>query len=235
MTQDRPPFVADDSADEGASSAPHPPGAIDTLKKAMRRARQDNAERAGALSELRSARLGRLELLQEALKPLVAQIPPDIDTFDIGLMPGANPRLFIDMIGFVEMGRDARVYRLVQDTRHGRTAIAESEDIETMIDAVTDYVARRMLERDKALAADARYRTKFGGSIDLTPPRGTVSPSKATAYSMPATSAGRRTAGPFGWMSIAFAFLIDLFGSIAFFAMLAAIGWYLWNRFHISA
>ncbi len=136
------------------SPAAHPSSAVDTLKQAMRRARQDNAERASVVSDLRTARFGRLELLYEALKPLVAQIPADVDTIDVGLVPTLNPRLFIDMIGFIEMGRDARQYRLLQDTRTGRITLAESEDVDTMVDAVTDYVARRLLERDKALAAD---------------------------------------------------------------------------------
>ena len=234
MTQDLPPFAADTSETDGAA-ATHPPDAVDTLKKAMRRARHENAERAGAVSELRSARLGRLELLHEALKPLVAQIPPDIDMFDIGLMPGGNPRLFIDMIGFVEMGRDARVYRLLQDTRHGRTAIAESEDIDTIIDAVTDYVARRLLERDKALAADARSRAKPASSSEFMSPRKISSSGRGDAQPAVAQSAAPRAAGPLRWISIVFAFLIDLLGSIAFFTILAAIGWFLWNRMRVSA
>ena len=220
MTQDLPSVVGEEP-ESGAAS--HSPEAVDTLKKAMRRARQDNAERAGVLSELRSASLGRLELLHEALRPLIAQIPADVDTFDIGLMPGVSPRLFIDMIGFVEMGRDARMYRLLQDTRHGRTRIAESEDLDTMVDAVTDYVARRLLERDKALAADARQRVK--------PPRPGDTPPVARAVATRPPARPPAT-GPTRWFVIAFAFLIDLLGSIAFFTILAAIGWYLWTRLH---
>ncbi|MDT9702403.1 hypothetical protein, partial [Streptomyces sp. P17] len=72
--------------------------------------------------------------------------------FDFGLMPGLNPRLFLDMIGFIEMGRDARTYRLIQDTRYGRKVIIESDSVPRMVEAATDYVARRLLERDKALA-----------------------------------------------------------------------------------
>ena len=228
MTQDTPLVTAEEPDDP---APPHSPDAIDTLRQAMRRARQENAERAGVVADLRTARLGRLELLAEALKPLVAQIPADVDIFDIGLMPGPNPRLFVDMIGFIEMGRDARVYRLLQDTRHGRTKILESEDIETMVDGVTDYVARRLLERDKALAADT--------------PRRPMSPNQADASPRPAATAGAdsvaRNAQPFPprsrnpvlrWMAIAFAFLIDLLGSVAFLTILAALGWYVWNRLH---
>ncbi len=202
-----------------ATMPSHAPAAVASLKHAMRRARQDNAERAGALADQRSARLGRLELLHEALKPLVAQIPADIDFFDVALVPGANPRLFIDMIGFVEMGRDARLYRLLQDTRHGRIVLAEDADAETIVDAVTDYVARRMLERDKALASDAKRQPE---------------PERDDAVALRAVSVARPR-GPLRWLTIAFAFLIDLLGAVAFFALLAAVGWYAWNRLHAPA
>jgi hypothetical protein len=51
------------------------------------------------------------------------------------------------------MGRDKRIYRFVQDTRFGRIVIAESHDTAPLVDAVTDYVARRMIEREHALVA----------------------------------------------------------------------------------
>lgn len=208
----------------GEDTPEHPAAALRTLQQAMRRARFDDAERAGVISDLRASRIVRLELLQDALKSLIAQIPKDVDLFDIGLMPGANPRLFIDMIGFVETGRDPRLYRFFQDTRYGRTLIAESESIDKMIAAATDYVARRLLERDKALAADTN------GEIE---PR--TRPDRRTAVRMVPLSgdSGARFPEKSGWLkraAIAFAFLIDLLGSIAFFTILAAIGWLVWNR-----
>jgi hypothetical protein len=51
------------------------------------------------------------------------------------------------------MGRDKRIYRLVQDTRFGRIVIAESHDVPVIVDAVTGYVARRMIEREHAMVA----------------------------------------------------------------------------------
>lgn len=218
--------------EERMAQPSHAPEAVQSLKQAMRRARYDDAERAGVTAEMRAARLGRLEMLQEALRPLIAQIPKDVDLFDVGLMPGANPRLFIDMIGFVEMARDTRVYRLVQDTRHGRVHIAESAEVATMVDACTDYVARRLLERDKAIASDT-----YGD--DVVPERlergkKDPKPTKARRPAEPGVRAaaerGRRPA--FGWAGIAFAFLIDLLGAITFFSILAAICWFLWMHFH---
>ena len=57
------------------------------------------------------------------------------------------------MVAHVVMGRDKRIYRFVQDTRFGRIVIAESHDVAVIVDAVTDYVARRMIEREHAMVA----------------------------------------------------------------------------------
>jgi len=124
------------------------------LKAAIRRARVEAAERSDVMAELRGAEIARLEMLRDALDPVLREVPADVDFFDAGIMPADHPRLFIDMIGFIEMGRDRRLYRFVQDTQHGRVVLAESEKIETMVKAVTDYIARRLVEREKALAAD---------------------------------------------------------------------------------
>jgi uncharacterized Fe-S cluster-containing radical SAM superfamily protein len=53
----------------------------------------------------------------------------------------------------VVMGRDKRIYRFVQDTRFGRIVLAESHEARAIVDAVTDYVARRMVEREHAFVA----------------------------------------------------------------------------------
>jgi hypothetical protein len=125
------------------------------LKDALREARIEAAERAGVVVDLRDAELARLELLNEALDPLFAEIPASVDLFDRGISRGDVPRLWIDVIAHVEMGRDKRQYRLLQDTRYGRTVLAESHEIGEINQAVTQYVARRLVEREHALADDA--------------------------------------------------------------------------------
>jgi hypothetical protein len=52
------------------------------------------------------------------------------------------------------MARDKRTYRFLQDTRFGRKVLAESPEIAEIAEAVTRYVARRMIERERALADD---------------------------------------------------------------------------------
>jgi hypothetical protein len=129
-----------------------------SLKAALRRARVENAEQNEAVAELREAEIARLEILEEAVRPIVEQTPGEVDLFDLGIAHGERPRLIIDMIGFVEMAHDRRTYRFFQDTRHGRATIAESERVDRMLAAITNYIARRLVERERALASDWRSR-----------------------------------------------------------------------------
>src|SRR3954466_7856054 len=123
------------------------------LRDALRQARIEAADRTGVVVELRDAEVARLEILNEALDPLFAQIPEKVDLFDRGVSQGETPRLWIDVVAHVLMGRDKRIYRFVQDTRFGRIVIAESHEVAVIVEAVTDYVARRMIEREHALVA----------------------------------------------------------------------------------
>ncbi len=123
------------------------------LRDALRQARIEAADRTGVVVDLRDAEVARLEILNDALEPLFAQIPEKVDLFDRGISQGDTPRLWIDVVAHVLMGRDKRIYRFVQDTRFGRIVIAESHDAAAIVDAVTDYVARRMIEREHALVA----------------------------------------------------------------------------------
>ncbi len=127
------------------------------LKEAVREARIEAAERSGVVVDLRDAEVARLELLNEALDPLFAEIPGDVDLFDRGVSKGDAPRLWVDVIAHVEMGRDKRQYRFVQDTRYGRTVLAESYEVPELVQAITRYVARRLVERERALSDDAPF------------------------------------------------------------------------------
>src|SRR3954469_26037296 len=123
------------------------------LRDALRKARIEAADRTGVVVDLRDAEVARLEILNEALDPLFAQIPDSVDLFDRGISQGETPRLWIDVVAHVAMGRDKRIYRFVQDTRFGRIVIAESHEVASIVDAITGYVARRFIEREHALTA----------------------------------------------------------------------------------
>jgi hypothetical protein len=137
-------------AQNSGSSAASEPRPI-RLRDALRQARIEAADRTGVVVDLRDAEVARLEILSEALDPLFAQIPDSVELFDRGISQGDTPRLWIDVVAHVVMGRDKRMYRFVQDSRFGRIVIAESHDVAVMVAAVTDYIARRMVERERAM------------------------------------------------------------------------------------
>ncbi len=139
------------------AAEPEPEISPDTLKGAVREARIEVAERSSVVVDLRDAELARLELLNDALDPLFNEIPPQVELFDRGISRGDTPRLWIDVIAHVEMGRDKRQYRFVQDTRYGRAVLAEDYEAAEIVRAITRYVARRMVERERALADDAPF------------------------------------------------------------------------------
>jgi hypothetical protein len=183
---------------------------VASLTAALRRARIENAEHATALADLRAAEIARLEILAEALAPVIAQVPRDCDIFDVAVSPGERPRLFIDQIGFVEMDRDRRTYRFLQDTRHGRITLHESGDVEQMVEAATGYIAHRLIEREKALAVD--YAS--GGAKDAVAARtGGPAPSWGAAYR-------------------AYLYLIEFLGAAAFFALLATIAVWAYRSYY---
>ena len=124
------------------------------LKQAVREARIEAAERSAVVVDLRDAEQARLELLNEALDPVFKDIPAGVELFDRGVSKGDVSRLWVDVIAHVEMGRDKRQYRFVQDTRYGRAVLAESYEVPEMVQAVTRYVARRLVERERALTDD---------------------------------------------------------------------------------
>ena len=130
------------------TSASHPPP---VLRDMLRKARIEAADRTGVVVDLRDAEVARLEILNDALDPLFEQVSEQIDLFDRGVSQGDTPRLWIDVVAHVVMGRDKRMYRFVQDTRFGRIVLAESHDVPVIVDAVAQYVARRMIERERAL------------------------------------------------------------------------------------
>ena len=156
--------AADELAPEAESPGP--------LKEAVRKTRIEIAEKSSVVVDLRDAELARLELLNDALDPLFEETPPEIELFDRAISRGDTPRLWIDAISHVAMGRDKRHYRFVQDTRYGRKVLAEANDIATIVEAVTHYVAARIIERERALAEDeSPLHARLHRSVHGTRPR----------------------------------------------------------------
>lgn len=136
---------------------------VPRLKAAVRQARIEVAERTSVVVDLRDAEAARLEILNEALDPIFAEIPAEIDLFDRGISRGDTPQLWVDAVAHIMMGRDKRIYRFVQDTSYGRRVLEESGEVAPIVEAVTQYVARRLVERERALAAQSQQAVREGG------------------------------------------------------------------------
>jgi hypothetical protein len=215
-----------------------------SLTAAIRRARVEGAEQNQAVADLRETEIARLQLLEEALQPVLDQTPAGIDLFDAGIAYGERPRLFIDMIGFVEMGHDRRTYRFLQDTRHGRVLIAEGERIDRIVAAATNYIARRLVERERALASDWRSREgepppaqarARGAALARAAEQARPPSDKVLAEAKegaPAPEAEARQS----WLTRAgdlFSFLLLVLGSMTFCALVglaAYAAWEIWGR-----
>ncbi|MDB5595848.1 MAG: hypothetical protein JWM36_2809 [Hyphomicrobiales bacterium] len=196
-----------------------------SLTAALRRARLEDAERSEVVAELRGAETARLEMLQDALRPVLDQLPEGVDLFDCGLLPGDHPRLFIDMIAFVEMGRDKRAYRFLQDTRHGRVTLAETEKLDAIVGTVTQYIARRLVEREKSLASDITIEAAARAYAQDPPVRGERAPAAAMEPTPRRRGAFLRTARA----------LVEILGTLvlialvlggAYFGAVAAMAWW---------
>ena len=132
------------------------------LKQAVHQARIEAAERSSVVVDLRDAEVARLELLNEALDPLFAEIPPEVDLFDRGFSRGETPRLWIDAVA---MSRWAATSASIVCCRTRASAAAcspKSHEIPVMVKAVTDYVARRLVERERAIEEDPDFIGRIG-------------------------------------------------------------------------
>lgn len=123
------------------------------LADAIRDVRNAAADREDVVVELREAQKTRLELLAAELTAIFAEVPEDAG-FDFAISSGTQPRLWIDAVSYVTMGRDRRTYRFIKDTRLGRVVLGESLDLKPIAQHVTRYVAERIVERERIMAGD---------------------------------------------------------------------------------
>jgi hypothetical protein len=127
------------------------------LAEAINRARNSQATRENRAADARVIAVSRLETLRARLAPVYAAIPRDVELFDLGMVGHTPPRLFVDIVAFVEMADDRRSFRLMQETRSGRVTLGETSDEKQMTALVTDYIAERLVERERALAAQGMH------------------------------------------------------------------------------
>ncbi len=130
-------------------------GKVRRLSDAVRRVRIAESERADAYADLHEGDRARLALLAEELQDVFSDLPDDDAYFICEVAGSTPPRLWIDPTTHVVMARDRRSYRFLKDTRLGRLTLHESADINAAADAVTDYIAERVIERERAFESDA--------------------------------------------------------------------------------
>ncbi len=135
---------------------------VTRLSDVMREVRVAAADKSDVVIDMKEADRARLELLAAELKPVFDEVPLDYDLFDFAISSGLQPRLWIDAISHVQMGRDRRTYRFVRETRVGRLVLAESLDMKPVADQVTRYIAERMIERQRMMEGNVESARSFG-------------------------------------------------------------------------
>lgn len=121
------------------------------LKTAIRQAKTAQADRLDSISDIRETDIVRLELLLQDLQPVFDAVPAADEQWDFCLSKGMQPRLWLDASAFIMIARNRRSYRFVRDTRLGRIVLSENKDIKVISDAVTRYIASRILERERLM------------------------------------------------------------------------------------
>jgi hypothetical protein len=142
--------------------APEKRGEDGGLKNALREARLAEAAHFEAVLDLRDSKSLRLQLLKDELLPTVQSSPEAQSLFDLALVPGDPPKLWIDLISYVVMEPDPRTYRYMQDRQDGRETLFESGDRKAMADEIKRHMAHRLVARERN-AASARQAPAIPG------------------------------------------------------------------------
>ncbi len=125
-----------------------------SLAAALSEVKNRQANQDDVVVDMKEAEYARLELLSNEIRPLFEELPDKNDQFEFGLSNGNPPRLWIDMTAQVSMGHDRRTYRFLKDTKAGRVVLAESNNLELVADAIANYIAERVLERERILQGE---------------------------------------------------------------------------------
>ena len=127
----------------------------DDLSGALRKARLAEAAHFEAVLGIKDSKSLRLQVLKDEVAPLIAATPEAANVFDLALVPGEPPRLWVDLISFVVMEPDYRTYRLQQDNQAGREVLFETSDRAEMLNYLKTYLAHRMIARERQIVMAA--------------------------------------------------------------------------------
>jgi hypothetical protein len=126
------------------------------LAEAMHRARMQDLQNSDVeLDEVVSAApvssQMRLQALRNRLEALYTAIPQDVQGMDLGVVREDKPRLFLDMLSFVDIREGNHDFRLVQQGRNGEQVLLETKDETALIARITDYIAQRLILRERSM------------------------------------------------------------------------------------
>lgn len=96
----------------------------------------------------------RLDALAQSLRSVYSEIPKVAqarqDAFTFALLPGKPPRFWVDLTSFVVMTDGGQTFHFMKDVREGRITLFESDSLEETANAITDYVAERIVQQRAA-------------------------------------------------------------------------------------
>lgn len=121
----------------------------DGLAEALREARLAEAAHFEAALDLRDSKALRLQILKDELLPTVQATPEARELFDLTLLPGEPPKLWVDLTAFVVMEPDHRTYRVLQDRQDSRDLLFEGTDREQAAAAIRRHMAHRIVARER--------------------------------------------------------------------------------------
>ncbi len=125
----------------------------DGLAEALREARLAEAAHFEAALDLRDSKTLRLQVLKDELVPTVQSSPEAKELFDLTLLPGDPPKLWVDLTSYVVMEPDYRTYRVLQDRQESRDILFEGADRAEAAAAIRRHMAHRLVARERQTTA----------------------------------------------------------------------------------
>ena len=123
------------------------------LEAALRAARHAEALHRESLALISDAETLRLTVLKDELAAYIAGHKEARAFFALTILAGEKPRLWLDLIHWVEMAPDPRTYRLIGDREAGRESLLETRDRAELIQFIKSWMAHRLIERARVLAS----------------------------------------------------------------------------------
>jgi len=131
------------------------PGSRASFDEALRQARIAEAAHLDVVLDIRDAQILRLQALKLDLYGLIQGHSEAKKFFDLAVVEGDPPRLWIDLITAVVMDPNPRTYRLYQDTQDGRETLFETDNRGEMVEKIKTYMAHRLVARERQMASQA--------------------------------------------------------------------------------